>query len=243
MIRNFLIFLTLSVGVVQAFCQTPEQEKVFLSKVEKAYVAKDPKQFLALYCWDSVDKFMRDQIKEETSDEITNCLEKAELVPLDKDALLGNYTVNGVTYGMNLKPLKTLKLAYKIGTNGMTGMEVHVGLKGDGLMIIGAAALPNERKAGAAKSDDWEQWAKLNIQSEKYGTLTPMALESIARQFLIEKQIAVDNGTPIVDIIVCDTNRVAEVKFHKALNLVQVVEINSDLKATRTSEIKIATEK
>lgn len=241
MIKIIFIILTVSLSL-KAFGQTTEQEKSFLSKVEKAYAAKDQKQFLDMYCWDSVDKFMRDQIEEDTRDEITNILEKAELVAIDKD-LTGNYTVNGVTYGMNLKPLKTLKLAYKTGSSGVTGMEVQVGSKGDDLMIIGAAALPSGSKSGAAKTDDWEQWQKLNIQSAKHGTLTTMALESIARQFLSEKQISVDNGTPIVDIIVCDTNRLAEVKFHKAQNLIQVVEITSELKATRTSEIKIATEK
>jgi hypothetical protein len=68
-------------------------------------------------------------------------------------------------------------------------------------------------------------------------------LESIARQFLSKKQITVDNGEPVIDIIVCSTNRLAAVKFHKAENLVQVVEINSELKVTRISEIKIAAEK
>jgi hypothetical protein len=241
MIKNIFIILTLSLSL-QAFGQTAEQEKNFLSKVEKAYAAKDQKQFLALYCWDSVDKFMRDQIEEVTSEEMTNILEKAELVGLDKDTMTGNYTVNGVTYGLNLKPLKTLKLAYKTG-NGLTGMEVQVGLKGADLMIVGTAPLLNESKSKVVKTDDWEQWQKLNIQSEKHGTLTLMALESIARQFLSEQQITVDNGTPIVDIIVCDTNRLAAVKFHKAQNLIQVVEINSELKATLTSEIKIVAEK
>jgi hypothetical protein len=121
---------------LQAFSQTAEQEKEFLAKAEKAYQAKDQKQFLALYCWDSVDKFMRDQIEEGTSDEITNTLEKAELMAIGKDALVGGFTVNGVTYGMNLQPLKTLKLSFKTGSAGVTDTEVFVGLKNNKLMIV-----------------------------------------------------------------------------------------------------------
>ena len=122
-----LTFLAMLLSALSAFGQTPDQERDFLQKVEDAFRKHDSKAFLSLYCWDRVNDFMRQQIEEQVADEFKEMFERAEIVPLETNDVLGDFTLEGVTYTMNLNPVKRLKLSYQ-NKNGVTESSIPVGL-------------------------------------------------------------------------------------------------------------------
>lgn len=232
-----LIILALLIATGKVWSQTPNQEREFLKEVEAAFQKHDPKPFLSLYCWEGVDAVMRKEIEEQTADELKKSLAKVELVPLNPNEVLGDFTFKGMTYTMNLAPLKRLSLSYE-AKSGATGSSMPVGLQNGKIRLIASVPVAGGKIKKTPTNGDWEQSPKINIQT-KTGTITPTFLEMIARQYLKEHQIAVESGAPIINVIVCDAERMAQVNLRKSEEAIQVVEIGADQKVTRTYELKL----
>ncbi|HMP82254.1 MAG TPA: hypothetical protein PKA41_06040 [Verrucomicrobiota bacterium] len=229
----------LLISVVVTVAQTSEQERAFLTKVEEAIRSKEATNFLALYCWDRVDEKFRAAMKEHAEEKVSHKLAKAELLEITDDDLFGGYTEGGITYKPNLKPIRKLSLTYaEAEDSDLVGSELLVGLKEGQLMLVAAAPSTNAPVIKSEAMKDWEQAAKLMIQT-KQGTLTLPVLEMAARKYLDDRDIVVLDGEPIIAIIVCDTNRMARVQFLESTNSIRTVEIGSDGKAVKDYEIKL----
>jgi hypothetical protein len=92
---------------------TPAQEAAFLTRVEQAFTKKDAPALLSLYCFDHTEPKLRQQTEKQLIPELLkHDYSTAELVPLPPD-LATPYTLRGVTYAPNLKPLKALIIRFK----------------------------------------------------------------------------------------------------------------------------------